>query len=130
VYSFLCVPRHFFRIELTERTTITSPFFEDDRPAESGLRPFEHEEFEVCAVILDGHTPFAIVILEHQWIVLAGPGASFRHRELQVSGHQPHESRTCVGEYGAISRSARSATVGLWFFISMTILPRTTVLRG
>ncbi len=32
---------------------------------EPGLRRFEHEEFEVLAIIMDRHTPFAIVVLEH-----------------------------------------------------------------
>jgi len=38
---------------------------------------FEHEKLEVLAVIVDWDTPFAIVILEHQRIIDADPGASF-----------------------------------------------------
>src|SRR5437870_6492359 len=74
--SFLGISRHFLRIELAEGTAITFPLLEHDRPAESGLRPFEHQELEVFAVIVDWHTPFLIVILEHQRIVLANPCTS------------------------------------------------------
>src|SRR6267143_423509 len=43
----------------------------------SGLCAFEHEKLEVLAVIVDWDTPFAIVILEHQRIIDADPGAPF-----------------------------------------------------
>ncbi len=43
----------------------------------SGLCAFEHEKLEVLAVIVDWDTPFAIVILKHQRIIDADPGAPF-----------------------------------------------------
>jgi hypothetical protein len=47
------------------------------------LGRFEHEEFEVLAIVMDRHTPFAIVVLQHQRTVAADPstpvGPRFRH---------------------------------------------------
>jgi len=44
------------------------------------LRRFEHKELKVFSVIVDWHTPFAIVILKQKRIVYADPGTSFcRH---------------------------------------------------
>jgi hypothetical protein len=59
-------------------TAIPFPLFQHDRPAESGLRRFEHQELKTLAVITDGNTPFAIVIGEHKRIAQADPGTSFR----------------------------------------------------
>src|SRR5712692_2969245 len=73
--SLLRVSCHLPRIELAEGAAIAFPFLEHDRPTEPGLRRFEHEEFEVLAIIMDRHTPFAIVVVQHQRIV-ADPGAS------------------------------------------------------
>ena len=74
--SFLRVSRHLPRVELAEGAAIAFPFLEHDRPAEPGLRRFEHEKFEVLAIVMDRHAPFAIVILQHQWIVAADPVTS------------------------------------------------------
>jgi hypothetical protein len=79
---FLRVPRHFLGIEPAKSTAIPSAFFEHDRPTESGLRRFEHQKLEVFSVIVDWHTPFAIVILEHKGIVHADPGTSFRGHKV------------------------------------------------
>jgi len=49
----------------------------------SGTVPLLHKEFEVFAVIMDWHTPFAIVILEHKRIVRADPGTSFGGHKLR-----------------------------------------------
>src|ERR1700723_1384159 len=62
---------NFLRIELAKCTAIPFPLFEHDRPTEPGLRCFEHKKLKVFAVIVDWHTPFAIVILEHKGIVCA-----------------------------------------------------------
>jgi len=56
--------------------------FEDHRPTESGLRPFQHQKLKMFAVIMDWHTPFAIVIPEHQGIVHADPATSFGGHRL------------------------------------------------
>src|SRR6202171_5163126 len=76
--SFLGIPRHSPRIELAEGMAISFPLFEHDRPTQPGLCRFEHKELKVFSVIVDWHTPFAIVILEHQRIVRADPGTPFR----------------------------------------------------
>src|SRR6266851_2684111 len=54
-----------------------SRFFSTIDQLKSGLCAFEHEKLEVLAVIVDWDTPFAIVILEHQPIIDADPGAPF-----------------------------------------------------
>jgi hypothetical protein len=81
--SILRVSRHLPRIELAEGAAIAFPFLEHDRPTEPRLRRFEHEEFEVLAIVMNRHTPFAIVILQHRRIVAADPGtpddAPLRH---------------------------------------------------
>jgi hypothetical protein len=45
--------------------------------AQAGLRSCKHEKFKVLAVIVDWDTPLAIMILEHQRIIDADPGAPF-----------------------------------------------------
>ena len=72
------VSRHLLRIELAECAAVALALLEHDRPAESRLRGFENEEFEMCAVIVGRHTPFPIVILAHQRIVDVDPGTPFR----------------------------------------------------
>src|ERR1700726_885099 len=52
--------------EFVERAAITFPLSHDERPAQCGLRAREHEDLEMFAFIMNGHTPFAIVILEQQ----------------------------------------------------------------
>src|SRR5438045_6067638 len=74
-------------IELAERASIPFPLLDHDRPAEPGLRRFEHEELEVLAIVMDRHTPFAIVILQHQRTVAADPGTP-------VGPHLGHDSST------------------------------------
>src|SRR5260370_15904650 len=90
--SSLGISRHLFRIELAEGATITLPLFEHNRPTESRLRSLEHEKLKVFAVIVDGHTPFAVVILEHQRIVHADPGTSFRTHHFRWYRIQLRES--------------------------------------
>jgi len=53
--SFLRVSRHLPGIELAEGAAIAIPFLEHDRPTEPGLRRFEHQEFEVAAIVMDRH---------------------------------------------------------------------------
>jgi hypothetical protein len=52
-----------------------------DRPVQAGLRPFQNQELEVSAVIVDWHAPFPIVIFEQQGIAFADPPASFLDHE-------------------------------------------------
>src|SRR3989454_7069799 len=78
--AFLRISRHFVGVELAESAAIAFTLVEDDRPAQSGLRPFQNKELEMCNVIVDRHAPFPIVIFEHQGIVFADPPASFLDR--------------------------------------------------
>jgi len=75
--AFLCISRHFVGIELAESAAIAFTLVQDDRPAQSGLRPFQNKELEMFDVIVDRHAPFPIVIFEHQGTVCADPPASF-----------------------------------------------------
>jgi hypothetical protein len=65
--------RHFLSVELAKCTAIPFPLFEHDRSTEPGLRCFEHKKLKVFSVIVDWHTPFAILILEHKRVVCADP---------------------------------------------------------
>jgi hypothetical protein len=76
--AFVGEPRHSGRIEIFEGAAITLPFSENDRPAQPRLRPFEQEELEVLAVVVDRDAPFRVVVAEHQRIGSARPLASFR----------------------------------------------------
>ena len=89
--SFLGISRYFFGIEFVEGAAIALPFFEHNRPAESRLRPFEHQKLEVFAVVMHRHSPFTIVILEHHRIVGAGPRTSFGDHKLNALRHRVSE---------------------------------------
>src|SRR6266550_5220057 len=78
VDSRLGESRHFLRIEVAECAAVAFAFLEHNRPAESRLRCFENQELEMSTVIVRWHTPFVIVIFEHQGIVDVDPGATFR----------------------------------------------------
>src|SRR5690242_9480739 len=75
--AFLGISRHFARIELAERAAIAFTFIQDDRPVQAGLRPFQNQELEMFAVIVNRDPPLPIVIFEHQGIALADPPAPF-----------------------------------------------------
>src|SRR6266436_2473440 len=70
------ISRDFLVFKPIEIAPITFPLLQYNRPAQPVLRSFKHEKFKVLAVIVDGDTPLAIMILEHQRI-LSDPGASF-----------------------------------------------------
>ena len=59
------VARNLLRIEAAESATVAFALLEHDRPAQPRLRRFEHQKLEMLAIIVNGHAPFAIVILEH-----------------------------------------------------------------
>jgi hypothetical protein len=74
-----------------------------------GFRIFVYNELEMSGVIVDGYTPFAIVIFEHQGIVFAHPLTSFfDHNDLTLqlastiacaikwSGHVPAPSNSLI----------------------------------
>src|SRR5437899_9857274 len=69
--------RDFLGIKPIESAPITFPLLQYNRPAQPGLRSFKHEKFKVLAVIVDGDTPLAIMILEHKRIIDTKPRASF-----------------------------------------------------
>src|SRR5262245_55040197 len=69
--AFVGISRHFVGIVLAESAAIAFTLVQDDRPAQSGLRPLQNEELEMFNVVVDRHSPFAIVIFEHQGIAFA-----------------------------------------------------------
>src|SRR3989442_3181836 len=75
--AFLGISRRFVGIELAESAAVAFTLVQDDRPAQSGLRPFQNKELEMFDVIVDRHAPFPIVIFEHQGIAFADPPTSF-----------------------------------------------------
>src|SRR5439155_1395815 len=93
------------------RTAIPFPFFEHDRPTESGLGRLEDEKFEVFAIVMNRHTPFAVVILQHERIVDADPGTSIglhlHHRSVIFLQNRCY--RTSVPATAAASATAAAA---------------------
>src|SRR5215831_308281 len=77
LYAFLGKSCHFVGIKLRESAAIAFTLVQDDRPAQSGLRPFENKELEMFAVIVDRDSLFPIMIFEHQRIAFADPPTSF-----------------------------------------------------
>src|SRR6202171_189508 len=77
------------RVESIEHFAVSLALSQDCLPAQPGLRAFENQEFEQCRVVVDGHTPFLIMVADHEVALrpmtpapgqLAGPGAiALRH---------------------------------------------------
>src|SRR5580692_3436579 len=79
------------RIELAECSAIPLAFVEHDRPTESGLRRFQYKELKMRRVIVNWHSPFAIVILDHERVVRTGPGTSFDSHIIASTQQIPGE---------------------------------------
>ena len=56
--------RHHLGNEVAEDAPVSVPFAQDRRPAQSGLRALEGEQFEESAVVADRHAPFRVVVTE------------------------------------------------------------------
>src|SRR5437762_11206310 len=57
--------------EVLEGVAIGLPLAQNRHPAQPRLSAFEHQEFEQQAVIMDGHAPFAVVVIDHQRIAFS-----------------------------------------------------------
>src|SRR5207247_2892190 len=83
------------RIELGECPVVIVALLEDRGPAESRLSALERQELEENAVVMHGHAPLAIVILDVERG--AGPGAACRHartlRGDELLCHEPRHRR-------------------------------------
>ena len=53
---------HLLHVEVGEEAPVPLPLLEDGEPAQSRLRPFENEEFEVGTVVVHRHPPFGVVV--------------------------------------------------------------------
>ena len=62
-------------IEIIKGPSISLAFPEDGQPTQTRLCPIEDQIFQQHPVIVPGHTPFRVVITDHQR-VRAGPGAA------------------------------------------------------
>jgi hypothetical protein len=72
------VTRHSARIKTREGGSIARPPLEDGGPAQAGLGALEEEELEMVAVVVNGHTPFHVMILFVGREGVAGPLAADR----------------------------------------------------
>src|SRR5579872_1510173 len=73
--------RHARRIEPGECFAVVLALAQDRDPREPGLSAFEDQELEQTAIVVNGSSPFAIVIGAVQRIAFA-PRAALRHRAL------------------------------------------------
>src|SRR5689334_9932062 len=69
------VARHPRGIESVEHLEKARALVEDHAPREPRLEPVQHELREQLATAIERHTPFLVVVGEHQWIVATGPAA-------------------------------------------------------
>ena len=61
--SGFCEFCHFCGIEIGERLSVPIAFFKDRGPAKSRLGALEYQKFEMFAVVMDGVTPFFVMVL-------------------------------------------------------------------
>ena len=85
------IARHFRGIEAAKELAIAFALLENGVPTEASLRAFEDEEFEPDAIVVDGDTPFFIVIFGIERI--AGPGAA---SNVLLCGHREDSLAQCV----------------------------------
>ncbi len=52
------------RIEVVEGFPVVFPLFENRLPTQARLGPFEDQELEESAVVMDRDTPFVVVVLD------------------------------------------------------------------
>ena len=48
-------------------------FKQNGSPAESSLGPFQDEELEECAIVVNGDAPFAVVVLGIEGVIVGNP---------------------------------------------------------
>ena len=70
------VADHALRVEAVERLEEACTLVEDHAPRESRLEAVQHELGEQLAIVVERHSPFLVVVGEHQRVVAAGPTAS------------------------------------------------------
>ena len=82
-HFFRVVPRDLRHIEPIKSAPVIFPFVQNGRPAQPRLRAFQDEQLEPRAVIMQGHTPFGVVISEIERRFGPGARAWFWHaREI------------------------------------------------
>src|SRR5207245_4714930 len=68
--------RHALRIEPVEDLEKARPLVQDDGPGQPRLEPIEHELSEQLLITMERHSPFAVVVVEHERTgALRGPAA-------------------------------------------------------
>src|SRR5690606_24613364 len=65
-----------FRVETSERLSVTFSFLQHSEPGQTGLSAFQNQKFKQGLVVVDRSSPLTIVILYHQRM-LARPRATF-----------------------------------------------------
>jgi hypothetical protein len=56
--------RNLFYIEISKGLAVPLTLVEDRRPAQTRLGALEHQEFKLHPVVVDGHAPFLVVVLD------------------------------------------------------------------
>ena len=75
--------RYSRRIKIGKCIAIGLALFENRLPAETSLRTLECQKLEKNPVVVDGHTPFGIVIRDHQRRL--SPATAREAMDLQIS---------------------------------------------
>src|SRR5690348_8312690 len=83
------VARHPRGVESVEHLEKAGALVEDYAPREPRLEPVEHELREQLTIAVERHTPFLVVVGEHQGIVVTGP-AAFDHGPRILHAPGPH----------------------------------------
>ncbi len=63
------------RIEIDKRPPVAFPPVQDRGPGQARLGALENQKLELLAIIVDGHTPFPVVVLEVDGADALRPGA-------------------------------------------------------
>ena len=80
---------HDSRVEAGERPAVAFPLLEDGQPAETGLRSLQHQEFEEQSIIMDRHSPLAVVVGDVEGFV-PHPGAARQQADsLLIAAARP-----------------------------------------
>jgi hypothetical protein len=76
VIIFFGVGGNLHRVKIIERPAKTLSSVQYGFPAQAGLKGIEHKELEEFSIVMNGHSPFSVVVFNHQRVV-ARPGTGF-----------------------------------------------------
>src|SRR5688500_13389099 len=93
-------------VEVVEGLAVVRALVEHGAPRQARLRALEAEELEQCAIAVQRHAPFAVVVVAHR-VVAAGAGPAAADQAVVCHRTIPGTRRV---SYAAAAASARPAT--------------------